>query len=1190
MSPPALRAVGGADPAPFVHLRLHTEYSLRDSTIRLGPLFAQARALGLPALALTDEANLFALVKFYRAAHRAGIKPIIGTDIEVEGGSGGSLRLSLLCQDRTGYRNLSRLLTQAQLAGRERGRAVLQPEWLREEAQGLLAVAISSQGGLGRSLARGDLAIAKECLAPWQSVFADRLYLDLQRTGLHDDLLPAALELGLDLDLPLVASNEVRFLAPEDFASHEARVCIYEGERLDNARRQRRYTEQQYLKSAAEMQALFADIPGAVENSLEIARRCNLELEFGHNVLPDFPVPADHDAASYLAAAAGRGLEERLASGPAFGSADDYRQRLEHEIAVINQMGFPGYFLIVADFIRWARENDVPVGPGRGSGAGSLVAWALEITDLDPLQFELLFERFLNPERVSMPDFDVDFCINGRDRVIDYVAERYGREQVSQIITYGSMAAKAVVRDVGRVFGFGYGHVDRIAKLIPNELGITLLGALTGQSEKDIAAAREQGLSDRDMILASRTELAQAWREEEDIAELLATALKLEGLARNAGKHAGGVVIAPQALTEYTPLYVDPDGHPVTQFDKDDVEAVGLVKFDFLGLKTLTVVDHATKLVNAHRAGRGEAPVDIRRLPLDDAAVYRLLQSGRVTACFQIESAGMRRLVRDLKPDSFDDIIALLALFRPGPLQSGMVEDFVKRKHGGQEIAYPHPSLEQILTPTYGVILYQEQVMQIAQVLSGYTLGGADLLRRAMGKKKAEAMAAERDKFVAGAQANGVEGKLAGDIFDLIEKFAGYGFNKSHSAAYAYVAYQTAWLKAHYPAHFMCAVMCADLDNTDKLVPLIEDCRALKIPVDAPSVNHSDYRFTVQDGRIRYGLGALKGVGQGAVEMLVAERESGGAYQDLFDLCRRLDLKRANRRVLEALIKAGALDDLGSHRAALLAVLPAAVAAAEQQAADAEAGQVDLFGEAVSQAQEIVVPDVPRWQEEEILPAEKESLGLYFSVHPMALYRRELAQLSGNDFAGMIANGVPTPQPGRRRRQGREVVAAGILWSLRVQGEARAFLTLDDGTERLSCVLYEDELATYRHLLRKEQPLIVYGLLSYDSYDDGYRISPLQILDLPGARQQYAAAVEICLPPEADLSSLAASVKPHLSAQGLPLLLQLQSGGRQATLTAGESWRVALSDSLLKDLADCCGRDRVLVRYRRPEFRRENDK
>ncbi|MGJ8668799.1 MAG: DNA polymerase III subunit alpha [Oceanococcus sp.] len=1177
----------------FVHLRVHTEYSLRDSTVRLKPLFARAKALGMPAIALTDEANLFALVKFYRGAEAAGIKPIVGTDIEVVDGDQ-TLRMGLYCQHRDGYRNLSRLLTLAQLKGRDQGRARLQAEWLQEHHEGLLAVAVSTEADLAKYLGQGEDDAAQALVQPWQELFGDRLYMDLQRTGLKDHLLAPALDLALRLDIPVLASNEVRFLDSEDFHSHEARVCIHDSDRLDDARRVRRYSDSQYLKSAPEMAELFADIPAALSNTVEFAKRCNLKLEFGNNVLPDYPVPDGYTAESFLAEEARKGLDRRFELGRLHASEQDYRDRLEREIGVINEMGFPGYFLIVADFIRWSRENDVPVGPGRGSGAGSVVAWVLEITDLDPLQFDLLFERFLNPERVSMPDFDVDFCIAGRDKVIDYVAERYGRDRVSQIITYGSMAAKAVIRDVGRVLGHGYGYVDRIAKLIPNELGISLTGALTGLEEGQIATELENGRSVSDLIQESRSEMAQVYRDEEEVTELINTALKLEGLSRNAGKHAGGVVIAPEPLTEYTPLYMDPEGHPVTQFDKDDVEAVGLVKFDFLGLKTLTVVDHATKLVNISRAAKGEAPIDIRNLELDDPGVYRLLQSGKVAACFQIESLGMRQLVRKLQPDTFEDIVSLLALFRPGPLQSGMVDDFVMRKHGEQEIVYPHASLEPILKPTYGVILYQEQVMQIAQVLSGYSLGGADLLRRAMGKKKAEVMAAERGKFVDGAENNDVDGKLAGEIFDLIEKFAGYGFNKSHSAAYAYVAYQTAWLKAHYAPHFLCAVMCADLDNTDKLVPLLDDCRQLKLPVDGPCINASDYRFTVvNDQRIRYGLGALKGVGQGPVEVILEAREKEGPFKDIFEFCRRLDLKRMNKRVLEALIKAGALDVFGEHRAALLSALPQAIAAAEQDAAAAAAGQVDLFGEAVQQAQDIEMPDVPPWQTEELLQAEKDSLGLYFTVHPMDLYRRDFSQLVGNNFAGMIANEAaqtPKKSAGKRRwrKRGRDVLAAGVLWSVRFQGEIRAFINLDDGTDRISAVLSGEDLELNRHRLRREQPLMIFGELSYDDYEDGYRIRPQEILDLDDVRRRFAIGVLISVEDDFDYASLQKILNQYKTMPGLPVMMSIRSNGQQADFRLGNDWRIEINEALLRDLDQLCGADRVQVRYRRPDFGRNN--
>ncbi len=984
----------------FVHLHVHTEYSLVDGLVRVKPLVAACAAAGMPACAVTDQSNLFAMVKFYRAAQYAGVKPIIGVELWVRDAQhkDEAARLVLLCQNREGYLNLTRLVTRSYLEGQVRGIPGIDKSWLVGHSDGLIALSGGREGDVGRALLAGQSERAEQLLRDWLALFPQRYYLELMRTGRmgEEEYLHAAVALATICDAPVVASNDVRFLAREEFEAHEARVCIQDGRTLNDPRRPRHYSEQQYLRSPAEMAELFADIPEALANSVEIARRCNLELTLGENVLPEFPVPAGMDVNDFLRTESHQGLEQRLQRILA-GVADveatraEYVARLNLELDVIIGMGFPGYFLIVADFIRWARNNGVPVGPGRGSGAGSLVAYALGITDLDPIHYDLLFERFLNPERVSMPDFDVDFCMEGRDRVIEYVAERYGRERVSQIITYGSMAAKAVVRDVGRVLGHPYGFVDRIAKLIPFELGITL-----------------------DKALEQEDELRRLYKDDDDVHTLIDLARSLEGLARNAGKHAGGVVIAPSRLTDYTPLYCEQGSTAtVTQFDKDDVEAVGLVKFDFLGLRTLTIIDWAVQTINRARVESGEAPLDITALPMDDVPSFDLLKRCATTAVFQLESRGMKDLIKRLQPDTFEEIIALVALFRPGPLQSGMVDDFIARKHGRQVVEYPHPDVEPILRPTYGVILYQEQVMQIAQVLSGYTLGGADMLRRAMGKKKPEEMAKQRASFVDGAKARGVEEATATYIFDLMEKFAGYGFNKSHSAAYALVSYQTAWLKSHYPAAFMAAVLSADMDNTDKVVTLIDECRDMKLDVAPPDINHSAYAFTVNgvDG-IRYGMGAIKGVGLAAIEGIIAERTEKGAFRDLFDLCRRIDLRKANRRVLEALIRSGAMDALGDNRASLMASLPAALHLAEQDARDATAGQVDLFGLAAPQA-DAATTDVsahtahlPEWDEAERLTGEKETLGLYLTGHPIARYCRRAGQVHqrphrrGHDLAG----------------------------------------------------------------------------------------------------------------------------------------------------------------------------------------------
>src|SRR5580698_1370005 len=883
----------------FVHLRVHTEYSLSDSVVRIAELVAATAAAGMPAVAVTDQNNLFAMVKFYREALKCGVKPLIGVDLLVreEGERAQPSRLTLLCQTPEGYRNLTRLVSRAYLEGQERGVPRIERSWLSEEnCTGLIALSGAADGDVGRALCNAREADAERLLSAWLTLFPGRYYLELQRLGraAEETYVAAAVALAGRRAVPVVATNDVRFLRAEEFDSHEARVCIHDGALLADPGRVRRYSRQQYLRTPQEMAALFADVPEALANSVEIARRCSVVLSLGEARLPQYPLPQGVSTEEYLHAESSRGLIGRCkGTVPAA-----HNERLARELEVICQMGFAGYFLIVADFIRWARGNGVPVGPGRGSGAGSLVAYSLGITDLDPLRYDLLFERFLNPERVSMPDFDIDFCMDGRDRVIEYVAHKYGRERVSQIITYGTMAAKAVVRDVGRVLGLTYGYVDRIAKLIPFELGITL----------DAALEKEPGLQ-------------RLYENEDEVKNLIDLARSLEGLTRNAGMHAGGVVIAPSVLTDFAPLYRDAAGGAVvTQFDKDDVEAAGLVKFDFLGLRTLTIIDRAVALINRERAA-GVAALDIGTLPMEDAPSYALLKSCRTTAVFQLESRGMKDLIRRLQPDCFEDIVALVALFRPGPLQSGMVDDFINRKHGRSDgpVDYLPPSLETILKPTYGVILYQEQVMQIAQVLAGYTLGGADLLRRAMGKKKAEEMAQQRSIFVSGAVAHGVREQLAAYIFDLMEKFAGYGFNKSHSAAYALLSYQTAYLKAHYPAQFMAAVLAADMEHTDKVVTLIKECADSGLKVLPPDVNASVYEFAACDDKsIRYGLGAVRGVGEGAVEALIGERAAHGPYTTLADLCRRLDMQKANRRVLEALLRSGSLDALGPNRATLM--------------------------------------------------------------------------------------------------------------------------------------------------------------------------------------------------------------------------------------------------------------------------------
>ncbi len=1151
----------------FVHLRLHTEYSLVDGIVRVPQLMRAVADAGMPAVALTDHGNLFAMVKFHREAVSQGVKPIVGADLWIEGAGERDepTLLPLLARDPEGFRNLTRLVSRSYLEGQARGRPLLSRDWLDAASTcGLVALSGARHGDLGRALLAGRQAEAAALLERWLALFGNRFYLEVQRTGRPDDEAHVAgvLALAAGSGAPVVATNDVRFLARDEFEAHEARVCIRGGHRLDDPGRPRPYTPEQYLKTPAEMAALFADMPEALENSVEIARRCSLPLAQGGIHLPAFEVPDGSTAPDHLRRLAAEGLARRI--GPASAETERYRARLEQELAVICDMGFEGYFLVVADFIRWAREREIPVGPGRGSGAGSLVAWVLGITDLDPIRHDLLFERFLNPERVSMPDFDIDFCMSRRDQVIDYVADRYGRDRVSQIITFGSLAAKAVVRDVGRVLGLPYGFVDGVAKLIPFELGITLEDAL----EKE-------------------PELKRRYRTEDEVRDLVDLAMRLEGLARNAGTHAGGVVIAPGPLTDFTALYCEAGGaNVVTQLDKDDVEHVGLVKFDFLGLRTLTIIDWALRLINGARLAAGEPPVDLARLPLDDAEAFKLLKSGRTSAIFQLESRGITDLVRKLQPDRFDDIVALVALFRPGPLQSGMVDDFIARKHGraAGTIDYLHPSLAEILKPTYGVILYQEQVMQIAQTLSGYTLGGADLLRRAMGKKKPEEMARQRSVFVDGAVARGVPAARAGYIFDLIEKFAGYGFNKSHSVAYALLAYQTAWLKAHYPEAFMAAVLSCDMEHTDKVVSFIDECAGLGLEVLPPDANASSFAFTVAGpGTIRYGLGAIKGVGEGAVQAIVSERERSGAYRDLLDLCRRVDLRLAGKRTLEAMLKAGCFDGFGRTRASLAAALPAAIQFGEQRTRAHAAGQDDLFGGFAGPAAEsgpatIEIPSLPEWGERERLAGERETLGLFLSGHPIAEYEQELRQVAP---ARIVDLGGPRPAGEPRFGGGRNVTVAGLVLEMRRRG-SRMTIVLDDRSARIEVSLFEDVWQQHRGGLARDAILVVEGQLRYDEFIDDWRINAKKLTPIDELREREARRITLRLPAAAGDGRLLGRLEEILLAGrggSCAVAVHYIGGEARGTLQLGEEWCVKPTRALVDELARLVGRDGIRFGY-----------
>ncbi|MGQ0657697.1 MAG: DNA polymerase III subunit alpha [Chromatiales bacterium] len=1146
-------------PADFAHLRLHTEYSISDGLIRIESLIQAVVRAGMPAVAVTDEGNLFAMVKAYQAAQAAGVKPIIGADVWLRGRArpGQGARLTLLAKDRTGYRHLAALLTRSYTEGQEGGVPHLEREWLAHAHSGLIALSGAREGDVGQALLAGNTALAAELASQWRGWFGDRYYIELQRTGRarEEEYIEAAVQMAGKLALPVVATNDVRFLAMEDYEAHEARVCIHEGRTLADPRRPRRYSSQQYLRSPAEMAALFSDVPEALANATHIAARCSLELSLGTYHLPAFPTPGGCEAGGWLRQEAARGLEARLpalldATGTDFRERRrTYYERLRAELDVITRMGFAGYFLIVADFIGWAKNQGIPVGPGRGSGAGSLTAFALGITELDPIRYDLLFERFLNPERVSMPDFDVDFCMDRRDEVIQYVAERYGRDRVSQIITHGTMAAKAVVRDVGRVLGLPYGFVDQIAKLIPFALDMTLERAL-----REEPALRER------------------YDKEEEVRSLIDLALKLEGLTRSAGRHAGGVVIAPSALSDFMPLYCEQGASTaVTQLDMGDVEAIGLVKFDFLGLRTLTIIDWAVKEVNRERLEQGVPPLDINRLPLDDKHTYQIFAYANTTAVFQFESRGMRELLKRAKPDRFEDVVALVALYRPGPMD--LIPDFIDRKHGRQRVDYVDARLQPILGPTYGVMVYQEQVMQIAQVIGGYSLGTADLLRRAMGKKKPEEMAKHRDTFVAGATRRGVPERTAQELFNLMEKFAGYGFNKSHAAAYALVAYQTAWLKAHHSAAFMAAVLSSDMDDTDKVRELIKDARRMGITVQPPAVNDCLYGFSVADaGTVRYGLGAIKGAGRSAIEAIVAERGANGRYSDLFDLCRRID-RRVNRRVLEALARAGALDELGPSRASLLASIDGALQAAARQGRDDGAGQDDLF--AILDANQhghgqrlefTAVPDLPR---RERLLAEKATLGWSPSGHLIDDFEEEIARLNVSRLAQL--------KPGRRR-------VVGIVDDVRTRPSRRgrmAIVLLDDRTASLEVTVYSELYQRAANQLVKNEVAFVEGDYTEDSYSGDYNLVADRIWSLEEMRREFARFLIVRLQATEFRNGLIQELKDiFVSAQRgrCPVLVDYQQSQAAARLRL-EAVAVVPSNAILERLSEKMGPANVWVEY-----------
>ncbi|MFV5453589.1 DNA polymerase III subunit alpha [Acinetobacter towneri] len=1143
----------------FVHLGIHTEFSITESIVRVPDLIKAAVNEEMPALALTDLSNLHAAVKFYGKCLGQGIKPILGSVLRL---NDADHRVTLLSMNNHGWRNLTELVSRGYIEGQQLNIPCVNKAWILEQADDLILL-LGIQSDVGKMLITSNPQKAEPLLEEWIEKFGNRVYLALTRTDRPDEdaFIAEAVKLAKKYNIGVVAHNDVHFVRREDYEAHEARVCIAEGYVLGDNRRPKTYSPEQYFKTAVEMTELFSDIPSAIENSYHIAKRCNVTLQLGKYFLPDYPIPDGHTIDTYFAHLSKQGLEERLnVLYPVTQRDEDwaeirkpYDERIEYEINIINSMGFPGYFLIVMDFIQWSKNNGVPVGPGRGSGAGSLVAYSLKITDLDPLRYELLFERFLNPERVSMPDFDVDFCIAGRDKVIDYVARTYGRDAVSQIATFGTMAAKGAIRDVARVLGKSYGLADRISKLIPTKpLGLSLEESIEAEPQlKDVVTNPSNP-------------------DYDDASEIWEMALKLEGITRNTGKHAGGVVIAPTKITDFSAVMCDADGTArVAQYDKDDVESAGLVKFDFLGLRNLTVIEDAVQNIN--KRIQADTPLDIAHIPLDDKDAYLVFANANTTAVFQFESVGMKKMLKEARPSKFEEIIAFVSLYRPGPMD--LIPDFIHRMHGG-EFEYLHPLLEGVLEPTYGIMVYQEQVMQAAQYCAGYTLGGADLLRRAMGKKKPEEMVKQRQIFIEGAAKKDIDAATANHIFDYMEKFAGYGFNKSHAAAYALVAYQTAWLKAHYPAEFLAAVMSSEMQNTDNVVFLIDDCRHNGLEVLPPSVNMSLYHFHASDERtIVYGLGAIKGVGEQAMQSVIDSRQKEGPYRDLFDFCHRIDLKKINKRTLEALIRAGALDCLGIERSSLMAQLPEAVQAAEQARSNRETGIMDLFGE-VEEVQRKPAKPVKPWSDEVRLKGEKDTLGLYLTGHPIDVYRNELKAF----IPSKINELTPT-------RRGVTTVFAGLVVDV-ANFPNRMVVTLDDGTARIEVSANHERFQRFKDIVQTEKVVVIEGEIYEREGFDRPMGRLTKAFSLNEIRQKRANSIQIHLHAEHLSKTLSQDLQnmllPYCNVDlctHIPVLLHLDYAYATAELHLGIQWKIAPLDEALVKLRDYFGKESLHIEY-----------
>ncbi len=1132
----------------FVHLDVNTEYTLGRSTIRQDQLMNACIEMDMRAFAVTEHNNLFSAYKLYKSSQKNGIKYIVGSTITiVDKKERTKSKLSLLCENEIGYKNLCALITQSYTKGLKNNEPVIDLKWLDGQTEGLIAISSYNSGYFQQSKS-SDLTISSEKVIILKNLFPERLFVSISRMGIPNEekINQSMIDLSSKCNIPIVAVNNPIFIEKDDFISLDARVCIDKGMILDDERRTKDYTSEQYLKSPAEMADLFADIPEALSNTVVIAEMCNFGFGNSDHVLPDFKTPEEYSIDEYLEEESKKGLQKILSDN--LENHSTYKKRLNDEIKIIKKTGFAGYFLIVADFVKWSRDQNIPVGPGRGSGPGSLVAYSLGITDIDPIEHDLIFERFLNPERISMPDFDIDFCVNGRDRVIDYVNQKYGDEKVSQIITYGTLSARAVVRDVGRILGYPYGMVDRVAKMIPFEIGITLNDALKKSNE-----------------------LAEKYEDDDDIQAIVDLSLKLEGLVRNAGTHAGGVVIAPSNLSDFMPLFkVNDEEGTVTQFDKDDAESIGLIKFDFLGLKTLTVIQNTVELINFS----ADSPMNIKDISLEDQVTYKLLSSARTVGIFQLESPGMRDLIERMQPSRFDDIIALVALFRPGPLQSGMVDDFIERKKGGETkiIDYLHPSLEPILKPTYGVIVYQEQVMQIAQTLSKYTQGSADILRKAMGKKIPEEMAKQKDVFIQGAIENNIPEASARRIFELIEKFAGYGFNKSHSVSYALIAYQTAYLKAHYPTEFFAASLTYDMENTDKLIRIKEDCESFEIEVKPPCINHSAYEFSVwKKDEIRYALGAIKGIGRSISEAIYKERKQNGEFKTIFDFCSRLSSEKPSKRTLEALVKCGAMDAFGENRSTLLNSIQIALSYSNKLNHEQSAGQTNLFYSESNEDQNL--PELRRAKElqvDEKLGFEYATLGFYFSGHPFDAYRNDCKHFTGYNISS-LKRMLDSKKRESYGNNNAIIDLAGLVSDVKRRGNNLAF-KIDDGTAMIEGIVFGERMESLKGFIRNSHLLFLRGKLRFDSYADMWQLVIEEASPLEELISNKAKKLVIRCDPNFNPKKLQKILKSHTPGK-CSVQLNYLNDVNQTRMSLGDEWKVNPTKQLRETLAEELGID-----------------